>query len=101
MKDVMFGKNREYMPNLAFKVMSFVFSIRDIFISPSKKVDKLQIEEGFTVVDYGCGTGSYIKRASELVGEKGKVIGVDIHEIAVLKTRQMAEKYKLNNVEVF
>lgn len=34
--------------------------------------------EGITVLDLGCGTGRDVYVASGLVGEKGKVIGVDM-----------------------
>ena len=34
--------------------------------------------EGATVLDLGCGTGRDVYIASQLVGEKGKVIGVDM-----------------------
>jgi len=34
--------------------------------------------EGCTVLDLGCGTGRDVYLASALVGEKGKVIGIDM-----------------------
>ena len=34
--------------------------------------------DGCTVVDLGCGTGQDVYVASKLVGENGKVIGVDM-----------------------
>lgn len=36
--------------------------------------------EGMTLLDLGCGTGRDVYLASALVGEKGKVIGVDMTE---------------------
>ncbi len=61
--------------------------------------------EGCTVLDLGCGTGRDVYLLSYLVGEKGKVIGVDMNEdqIAIAKKYQdeMAAKfgYKESNVE--
>ncbi len=43
--------------------------------------------DGTTIVDFGCGTGRDVYLLSQLVGEKGKVIGVDMTEsqLAVAK----------------
>lgn len=61
--------------------------------------------EGCTVLDLGCGTGVDVYVASKLVGESGKVIGVDMTDdqlnFAKKYQDQMAEKfgYKKSNVE--
>lgn len=61
--------------------------------------------EGCTVLDLGCGTGVDVYVASKLVGENGKVIGVDMTDdqlnFAKKYQDQMAEKfgYKKSNVE--
>lgn len=61
--------------------------------------------EGCTVLDLGCGTGLDVYMLSKLVGEQGKVIGVDMNEdqleIAKKYQNEMAEKfgYKKSNVE--
>lgn len=46
---------------------------RDILAPIDKEVDKFDIKKGNIVIDYGCGSGSYIKRISELIGYNGKV----------------------------
>ncbi len=35
------------------------------------------------VIDYGCGTGRCLKKASGQVGDRGAVYAVDIHELAI------------------
>ena len=40
----------------------------------------------------------YIKKASELVGEKGIVYAVDIHELAIESVNRKIKKFKLKNV---
>ena len=92
------GYEMEKMLNIAFRCMSFIFSIRDIFFPVDKKLEKFNIKEGFTIVDYGCGPGSYLKKASGLVGEKGKVFALDIHELAIKKIKKKSRKYNLKNV---
>lgn len=61
--------------------------------------------EGMTVLDLGCGTGLDVYTISKLVGETGRVIGVDMNDdqLAIARKYQdeMAEKfgYKKSNVE--
>ena len=61
--------------------------------------------EGCTVVDLGCGTGRDVYLYSQLVGESGRVIGIDMTEeqlhVARLVEAEQKEKfaYKASNVE--
>ncbi len=100
MKARMFGGGMERIPNIAFRVMSLIFVVRDRFIAPWSVLDRFGIKEGQTVVDYGCGTGSYLRRASELVGPEGRVVGVDVHELAIEAVTRRIEKEGLENVTV-
>jgi ubiquinone/menaquinone biosynthesis C-methylase UbiE len=85
--------------NFHFKVMTFTFKFRDFF-SPRKNILKeAGIKPGFRVLDYGCGPGSYITAASELVGGSGKVYALDIYPLAIRMVRDIASKNKLTNVE--
>ncbi|MFD2247937.1 arsenite methyltransferase [Pontibacter ruber] len=58
-----------------------------------------RIKKGDTVVDLGSGAGNdcFVTRA--LVGENGKVIGVDMTEVMIAKARENADKLGFNNVE--
>ena len=40
-------------------------------------IDKLNIQKGSIILDFGCGTGSLAKVLSERVGPEGKVVAVD------------------------
>jgi SAM-dependent methyltransferase len=57
------------------------------------------IKEGDTVVDLGSGAGNDCFVARSIVGEKGKVIGIDITEKMIEKARQNAAKLNYTNVE--
>jgi ubiquinone/menaquinone biosynthesis C-methylase UbiE len=94
----MFGKGREQMPNLAFRAMALSFRVRDWLISPAKKVDRLHLQEGMVVIDYGCGSGSYLKPASERVGTTGQIYALDVQPLAVETARQCALTHGLDNV---
>ena len=57
------------------------------------------ISEGDTVLDLGAGAGNDVFVARELVGETGKVIGLDMTDAMVEKARINAEKLGVSNVE--
>ncbi len=79
--------------------MAWMYSFRDTFFSVDKRLDEFGITKGTTVIDYGCGTGSYLKRASHLVGEEGKIYAVDIHPLAIEAIKKKIKKFNLGNVE--
>ena len=58
-----------------------------------------QIREGNTVIDLGSGAGNDAFVARAIVGEKGKVIGIDMTEAMIAKARVNNDKLGFNNVE--
>lgn len=100
MGDFLTGKNREYIPNVAFKAMTFFMKLMDVFVQSSRKnFETLDLKPGQTVIDYGCGPARYIEFASNAVGESGRVIAVDVHPLAIAKVKEKIEKQNLSNVE--
>lgn len=98
MKKTIYGNEMDRMPAWAFKMMAFMFNVSDRFRSPDKKLDSFNIQKGQTVVDYGCGTGRYLRSASERVGDSGRVYAVDIHELAIASANRVIRKHGLGNV---
>ena len=92
-------KRSERMSDLSFRGMELVFRVID-FVYPyiDKRVKGFGIQPGMTVVDYGCGPGRYTTRFAYLVGERGKVFAVDIHELAIEAVKNRIEKQGLNTV---
>jgi len=58
-----------------------------------------QIRTGDTVIDLGSGAGNDVFVARTLVGETGKVIGVDMTEAMIEKARANNDHLGFNNVE--
>jgi ubiquinone/menaquinone biosynthesis C-methylase UbiE len=85
--------------NLDFKAMSFTYRFRDLFLPRMNILKEVGIEPGFHILDYGCGPGSYIAAAAELVGPSGKIYALDIHPLAVQSVQSIASKRQLTNVE--
>lgn len=59
----------------------------------------LNLKAGMTVCDMGCGNGFYTLKLAPLVGEKGKVLAVDIQQEMLNKLNLRAEADKSPNVE--
>jgi ubiquinone/menaquinone biosynthesis C-methylase UbiE len=58
-----------------------------------------KIKEGETVLDLGSGAGNDAFIARKLVGEKGKVIGIDMTEAMIEKANANKEKLGFSNIE--
>jgi ubiquinone/menaquinone biosynthesis C-methylase UbiE len=56
-------------------------------------------KEGDTVLDLGSGAGNDCFVARAVVGEKGKVFGVDMTEVMIEKAKRNAQKLGYDNVE--
>ena len=93
------NRKTDRMSDVGFKLMTLMYKFVDFFYPFDKRVKMLNIKEGFTVIDYGCGPGRYIGRVSRLVGENGKVYAVDIHKLAIEEVKNKIKKYDLKNVE--
>ena len=98
MKKFFCGSEMDRMPDWAFRIMTFMFDVADFFGSSEKKLDLFDIRPGQTIIDYGSGTGRYLRRAAELAGENGQVYAVDIHPLAIASAFRMIEKHNLKNV---
>ncbi|MCQ1536500.1 class I SAM-dependent methyltransferase [Methanosarcina sp. KYL-1] len=89
----------EPMSDFHFHAMTLMFRFRDFFSPRRKVMEETGIKPGFLVLDYGCGPGSYIPTASEMVGPSGKVYALDIHPHAIEMVRNLASIKNLTNVE--
>jgi ubiquinone/menaquinone biosynthesis C-methylase UbiE len=87
------------MSDLGFKTMALTFKIRD-FVRPRMNILKeAGIKQGFHVLDYGCGPGSYVKGVAELVGKSGRIFALDINPLAIQTVKRIAQRNHLTNVE--
>jgi ubiquinone/menaquinone biosynthesis C-methylase UbiE len=92
-------RGSERMSDFSFRGMQFLFRVID-FVHPyiDKRVQRFGIQPGMTVVDYGCGPGRYTTRFAHLVGQKGRVFAVDIHELAIDGVKKRIRKQQLKTV---
>jgi ubiquinone/menaquinone biosynthesis C-methylase UbiE len=94
------GRKTERMSNASFRMMVLFFDIIDFFYPHiARRVKRFGIGEGMTAVDYGCGPGRYTVNFASLVGEKGKVYALDIHELAIETVKRRTARRNLTNVQ--
>ena len=70
-----------------------------VYAGCGSPVEAAGIKEGEIVVDLGSGGGLDAFRASKLVGESGRVIGVDATPEMIWRSRETAKKYEFSNVD--
>lgn len=87
------------MSDFGFKTMAFMFKVRDFFKPRKDVVKEVGLKEGFRVLDYGCGSGSYVVAVAELVGESGRVYALDVQPVGIEMVKKIVEKKHLTNVE--
>ncbi len=85
--------------NLAFRIMSLKFRFRDWHNPPIKILEEAGVKAGMTVLDFGCGPGSFSIAAAQLAGPKGLVYAVDIHPLAVKSVQTAANERGLRNIK--
>lgn len=62
---------------------------------------ELKVQPGQIICDLGCGNGFYALKLAKLVGEKGKIVGVDIQKemLDMLEENAKGEGYTVERVE--
>jgi len=62
---------------------------------------RVGVQEGWNVIDCGCGPIGGLAVMAEMVGPAGRVVGVDFSEPAVQRARSVVAALELGNVELF
>jgi ubiquinone/menaquinone biosynthesis C-methylase UbiE len=66
---------------------------------PEKELSKLNISNGQTVLDFGCGIGSFTLPLAQLVGDGGKVFALDVEPSALKAVQRAAKREGLAQIE--
>jgi ubiquinone/menaquinone biosynthesis C-methylase UbiE len=68
------------------------------FADPQSIVEKLEINSGMAVADFGCGAGFFSLPIAKKVGEEGKVYALDIIPAKLESVESQAKDLNLNNI---
>jgi len=67
--------------------------------NPTKCIEVLELKGGEVIADLGAGSGYYSFRLAAKVGEKGKVLAVEIQDEMITELKKRITKDKIANVE--
>jgi len=68
-------------------------------IETGKLFDVLALKHGDSVLDAGCGTGSYAMAMARLVGDRGRVWAVDLWAEGMERLRERIAREGVNNLQ--
>ncbi len=85
-------------PDRGFKLMALSYKVRDARRSREDFLQETGIRPGATVLDYGCGPGSYVAPAARIAGAAGRVYALDMHPLAIEMAAERAKRDGLSNV---
>jgi ubiquinone/menaquinone biosynthesis C-methylase UbiE len=71
-----------------------------MFSDPIKNIAQARFTLGSTIADFGSGSGHYARALSSVVGEKGKVLAVDVQKELLSKLKREALANNMLNIEV-
>jgi ubiquinone/menaquinone biosynthesis C-methylase UbiE len=71
---------------------------RDAWQKPDAVLDAIGVKPGMTVADLGAGTGYFSMHLAKAVGEKGRVIAIEIEPNLVKYMKERAEKANLTQI---
>ena len=61
---------------------------------------KLRIEKDLVIADVGCGSGYFTFKFADMVGEYGKIYGIEVNPLHLDYLRKYVKKHNIRNVEI-
>jgi SAM-dependent methyltransferase len=58
--------------------------------------DLLHVQPGFQLLDVGCGAGDDVRALAQMVGDQGRVVGIDPSETLIAEAQQRSENASLS-----
>jgi SAM-dependent methyltransferase len=102
-KDFIFPTGRAWAQDLAYpepELSRVPDATVESFAGVANHFTLGRIEPGSVVVDLGCGAGTDLLIAAQMVGPEGRVIGVDMTATMLQRARDSAHAMGLDNVEL-
>ena len=93
------GEDRLMMPGIGFLIMKAVLTVRNLFRKPGRVLHQMGLQKGQSMLDYGCGIGSFTIPAAKTVGDDGTIYALDIHPLAIRAVEKEAKKERISNIK--
>ncbi len=81
---VLIGANVGYQAFTTLKQLDVIEAQRDRWQRPSEVIQALNLKDGESAVDLGCGSGYLSLKLSDPIGPNGKVIAEDIRRLSLM-----------------
>ena len=75
-----------------FRLMALSYRVRDALRPRAPYLEEAGLQPGMTVLDFGCGPGSYVTPTARMVGDSGRVFALDRHPTALEMTADRANR---------
>jgi ubiquinone/menaquinone biosynthesis C-methylase UbiE len=93
------GEDQLLMPGIGFMIMKNILGVRNIFRKPERILHQMGLQRGQSMLDYGCGPGSFAIPAAKIVGDDGMIYALDIHPLAIKAVEEKAKKKGVSNIK--
>lgn len=97
---VLIGANVGYQALTTLKQLDVIEAQRDQWQRPTEVIQALDLKDGDSVVDLGCGSGYFSLKLAGPVGSKGKVIAEDIRRLSLTFLWMRAVRKGKHNLSV-
>src|SRR5882757_1303613 len=67
---------------------------------PAKVIEALELKGGEVIADVGAGSGYFTFRLAPKVGEKGKILAVEIQDEMIAELKKRIDKNNVANVDI-
>ncbi|HWQ96239.1 MAG TPA: methyltransferase domain-containing protein, partial [Candidatus Methylomirabilis sp.] len=74
---------------------------RERWDKTGENIYSLNLREGDSIIDLGCGPGYFTFKFADIVGEKGHVYGIETNERHISYDKEYIKKYNIKNVDIF
>jgi arsenite methyltransferase len=101
-KDFIFPTGREWAEDLGYpdELANVPEATVESFAGVANHFSLGRIEAGAVVLDLGCGAGTDLLIAAQMVGPHGRAIGIDMTPAMIERARASAKEMGLGNVEL-
>jgi ubiquinone/menaquinone biosynthesis C-methylase UbiE len=97
---ILIGSNVAYQALTTLNQLDAIEAERDHWQRPTEVIQALNLKNGDSVVDLGCGSGYFALRLSDPIGRNGRVIAEDIRRLSLTFLWMRAVKKGKHNVSV-
>ena len=75
-------------PNYFIRFLDAANAIPDILYVKATMHSRLELYEGLALLDIGCGTGDDVRSLAQLLGARGKLVGLDFSDTMITEARR-------------